>query len=212
LAVRWDEEDIAEMLGEFARPQRVGSKRLAVSIVVALSIIALVLAHSAFDAFRSGEALRAGPVAVPCTFALVALAYAAWWRWYWRTGPLRWAHRAIRNSGGALTAPREVTISRASIAVESADGLLRLPWHAVERIAVGSRAVHVITRGQQDILVPRRAFEDPAEFERLVEFMERCRMEAPSHLLECPRCRYSFLGRTGRRCPECGWEDPPRTT
>jgi hypothetical protein len=75
-----------------------------------------------------------------------------------------------RNRG--LFSRHRVSISPESVTDSSEDGQTSTAWRAVERVAAADEHAYIYTNALAAIIIPRRAFAGPMEFE---EFVRRAR-------------------------------------
>jgi hypothetical protein len=81
-----------------------------------------------------------------------------------------------KNRG--MLGPKEVVIDPVEICAAGADRATTARWPAVERIVTAEEALYVYISAVEAIIVPRRAFASPSEFDAFAEAARRHQSEA----------------------------------
>ena len=153
-----------------------GERRRRRVVQAVILVVFVLLVASAVGSVRNTEVdwtpLSLGVAFLPvlCPTILLALVFTPAVR-HWQTQ--RAVHKAFKDTGPGETVGRQrLTLSAEALVVKTQVADMTVPWSDIEDISADDTHAFVYTRADQALVIPRRAFSDPAAFEGFLETMQ----------------------------------------
>jgi uncharacterized integral membrane protein len=152
-------------------------RRLVVQVLILVVFVLLVA--SAISSARNAQvdwtpfSLGVAFLPVLCPAILLVLVFAPAVR-HWQTR--RAVHKAFKETAPGETVGRQrLTLTSEALVVKTQVADMTVPWADIEDITTRDAHAFVYTTADQALVIPRRAFPDPATFDGFMETVERYR-------------------------------------
>jgi len=124
----------------------------------------------------------------------------------WRRMPLLAVRNALRvGHGRSALGQHHLSISAESICIQTPAVIAEVKWYAIWKIVVTGEYAFIYNTPYSAYIIPKRAFDQPDEFESFVKQAQQSHKQSQDYGLVCEKCGFDLCGVTDPGCPECGW-------
>lgn len=125
---------------------------------------------------------------------------------YWRNAPKRAMKKMLRKGHGRLAiGQHQLKMSQEKICLKTLDGLEEGKWYAIWKIIKTNEYAFIYSTPFSAFIIPKRAFDNPDEFEAFVKLAQQYHNQSQDYGLVCEKCGFDLRGTVDPGCPECGW-------